>query len=443
MAGVSPSGFQPKTEPELIDELKAVWRGVFGAFVNVEDRSRHGQMIAGYAGPLAEVWKLGESITSFFSNPSGVLLDYLCKLTGTFRKDATSSSVMLTLIGTPTTVVAAGKVASVNGTSSQFALTAPATITAVGAWAQATTYSLGDRRSANGNVYQVVVPGTSDPAGTGPAGTGQAIIDDTVVWRFLGVGTGAIDAPAAATVTGPLQGYAGTITIISTPVSGWNGVINLLDATPGTNAEKDPGLRVRRDQEVAGQGTSPVDAIRAKLLRVTGVTSAVVFENTLDVAVDGVAAHGIECLLEGGDDAEIAATIFGSEAGGIETSGTTSTVVIDSAGNSHTLKHSRPSDVNAWVGYSLLIDPNRYPANGDDQVKEAAVVAGDALVVGFDAFNADFIVAAKTIPGVLNVLSCFVDVVNPPVTTRVVVSPRQRAAVDTSRVLVSTTPGAP
>jgi uncharacterized phage protein gp47/JayE len=443
MPGVTSTGFVPKTITELSDELKALWRSVFGAAVNVADRSRNGQLIQNLAAPLAEVWKLGESITSFFSNPSGVMLDYVSKLTGTTRKAATSSSVVLTLTGTPTTVVASGKIAAVNGTTAQFQTTAPGTIAAVTAWAQGVAVVAGNRRTANGNVYLCQVGGTTAAVGTGPAGTGVNIDDNGVKWDFLGAGTGAIDVAAQATVTGPVQGYSRTISIISTPVSGWNGVINILDATPGTNQETDAELRVRRAQEVSAQGTSPLDALRAQLLKVSSVTTASVFENTLDVAVDGIAAHGIEALVEGGADADIRAAIFASEAGGIETSGTTSGSVVDSAGNSHTIKFSRPTEVDIYVGYVLLVDPSLFPADGLDQVKAAAVAAGDLLQVGRDVFNAVFSAAAMQIAGVLNVTSCFVDTVGPPLLTQVVISPRQRAAFDTSRVSVATTPGSP
>jgi hypothetical protein len=60
---------------------------------------------------------------------------------------------------------------------------------AVSAWAPTTSYAVGDRRSNAGNTYVVRVAGTSAGAG-GPSGTGTSdIIDGTVTWRFLVVGT--------------------------------------------------------------------------------------------------------------------------------------------------------------------------------------------------------------------------------------------------------------
>jgi hypothetical protein len=53
------------------------------------------------------------------------------------------------------------------------------------AWAINTVYALGARRTNNGNIYQVVVAGTSAGAG-GPSGMGDAIVDNTVTWRYVG-----------------------------------------------------------------------------------------------------------------------------------------------------------------------------------------------------------------------------------------------------------------
>lgn len=55
------------------------------------------------------------------------------------------------------------------------------------AWATGTVYTKGQRVTANGNVYQALVNGTSLGSGTGPSGTGQNIVDNTVRWTFLSV----------------------------------------------------------------------------------------------------------------------------------------------------------------------------------------------------------------------------------------------------------------
>lgn len=447
MAGVTTTGFLGETIDDVRSSLNSLWRSVFGPTVNVDPLARHGQMIGGFAGASAEVWKVGESIASFFSNPSGILLDYLSQLTGTVRKGPTSSQVTLTLTGTPASVVALGKVANVNGSTVQFATLAAATIASVTAWATGITISAGDRRTAGGNVYQASIGGVTAGSGAGPTGTGSVIVDNTVTWFFLGAGTGAIDVAAAAVATGPFQGYSGTITIISTPASGWAGVYNVLDAVPGTLAEEDPGLRVRRAQEVAAQGTSPLDDLRAELLKVVGVTFAVVFENTSDFTVDGTLPHTVECLVEGGADADIAQTIFASKAAGVGTSGTSTLNVADSEGTAHAVNWSRVEDVDVWVAATLLESPaNTYPPNGDDQVKDAIVAYGlEDLTPGLSVYSAQVSAAilakdddgVQIIPGILTVTNLLIGTTSTPTDTTITLTVRQRGVFDTSRITVA------
>lgn len=444
MPGVTTSGFLPKTIDDVRTSLNSLWRTVFGPEVNIDPRARHGQMIGGFAGQLAEAWKIGESIAGFFANPSGILLDYLSQLTGTIRKDATKSQITLTLTGAPATVVALGKIANVNGTTGQFATKAAATLASITAWSTGATVTAGQRLRANGNVYQASTGGTTAGSGAGPAGTGAGIIDNTVVWFFLGAGAAAVDVAAEATVAGPLQGYSGTVTIVSTPVSGWSGVYNVLDALPGTVAEMDPGLRVRRAQEVAAQGTSPLDDLRAELLNLTGVTFARVFENTTDASVDGTAAHTVECLVEGGTDAAVAQIIFASKAGGVGTSGNTSQTVADSESISHTVNFSRVEDIDVWVAASLLEDET-YPANGDDQVKDAVVAYGLEITPGVNVYSAQVSAAVldkdddgvQRIPGIATVTSLLLGTTSTPIATSIVLTVRQRAVFDTSRITIA------
>lgn len=454
MAGVSATGFEPATIDEIIADLQASWRQVLGDAVNIADQSRDGQMIAIFAEQLSEAWQAGEAIAQLF-NPNGATgtgLDNLAALTGTTRLPASKSTVTMTLTGTATTVVNTGKIASVAGTTSKFATLAPATIAAVAAWAATTAYVAGDRRRNGGTqrVYQCITAGTSAGSG-GPTTTAADITDGTVHWRFLGLGVAAIDVAAEATVTGPVQGYSGTITAIDTAVAGWAGVINLLDATPGNNVESDPDLRARRSNELGGQGVSALPALRAAILRVQGVTTCTVFENTTDATVDTLTPHSFECLVEGGLDASILQAIFDSKPLGIAPIGTTTGGVTDDAGVSHTMKFSRPTLVNVYVAIALTKDPAAYPTDGDVQCQEAIVNVGDQQRVGRDAIGDQIAswlyprsdVQGVGVAGVLAVTSAKVDTANPPVTSNVTMTYRQKAIYDTSRITIVSTNGTP
>lgn len=447
MAGVDSTGFVQKTITEIIVSIQDGYRLVYGAGVNVASSSRIGQRIALFAGALAEVWELGEAVFNSLDPDAstGLGLDNVLKLNGLTRKPATSSTVVLTLTGVPTTVVAAGKRAQVLGSTSKFTV-GGGTIAAVSAWV-AGPYSVGDRAHRLGNVYQVTTGGVS--AG-GPSGTGGGIVDaGGVVWRFLGVGTGAVDCGGIATVTGPIQGFAFSITVIDTPVSGWNGVINLLDAAVGSDTESDSAARARRELSFAEAASSPLESIRAEVLAVAGVTSCAVFENFTNATVDGIPSKAFECVVEGGVDQDIIDAIGRTRPGGIEAYGTTSGTFNDSAGNAHTIKFSRPVAVNIWVKVTLKYDPKLYV--GDTTVKQKLATLENLKPVGKDVvsssisagvFAGDVANGYEPAPGIFDVSQVLIGTSNPPVaSTTIVVTPRQRAAFDTSRIEVVSSEG--
>lgn len=450
--GVTTTGFVAKTIADVRSALNAGYRSVFGLAVNVDLRSRNGQMIGLFAEQLVEAWQLAEAIVNAL-NPrtaTGLLLDFLCALTGTIRRAAFPSAVRLTLTGTPTTLVLTGKRAQVNGTSTKFQLIADATIAAASDWLATTGYAEHAYARNGGNIYQVTTPGLSAGSG-GPSGTGSSIPDGSVVWTFVGVGTGYVEVDAEATENGRLQGYSRSITIIDTPVAGWSGVSNRLDADPGALLETDGELRRRREQELGAQGSSPLPGIRAAVLGVTDVTTCTVYENNTDNTVGGIPPHSFECIIEGGDDTEIAQALFDSAAGGIPPFGSTVEVITDTEGNDHNIGFSRPELVDAYVEVTATIG-GEYPADGEDQVKQAIVAAGDALLLGRDIVpnligsHVIFHTTAQGvdvgIPGVLNV-TVRVKTSGSYQTDPIEMSVRQRAVYDTSRITVITVAGLP
>jgi hypothetical protein len=126
--------------------------------------------------------------------------------------------------------------------------------------------------------------------------------------------------------------------------------------------------------------------------------------------------------------------------------------VADTAGNSYTIKFSRPSTVNAYVEVTVGELAGSYPADGDDQIKALIVAAGDALILGRDlvpSLIASWIVYQTTaaglvvgIPGVLDA-TVRVHTTGSFQGTPIVLSQRQRAAYDTSRITIIGTSGSP
>lgn len=445
MAGVTSTGFLAKTLTDLQSDLRAAARRVYGNAVNVDPRARVGQLLDLFSDRLSEAWELAEAIAGAFdpNGATGVLLDNLAALTGTTRKAATKSTVSVVFIGTNGTVLSAGRQVGVTGTSTVFQTLAGATITTATAWAATTAYAQGVIRSASGALWYATTGGTS--GSTAPNGAGPTFVDGTVTWMRLGAGSAFAQVACEATETGPLQGFSASITTIVTPVAGLDSVINPLDATPGRNEETDAELRLRRQQEIAGIGSAPLDALWSEVSQVDGVTTCVVFENVTDVTVGTIGPHGVEVLVEGGLDAEIGEAVIAGKAAGIATFGTTTYAGTLSNGVGVEVKFTRPSLVSVWVTVSLVKDPTLYPINGDDLVKQAIVAFGDSMALGRDVVGSALVAAIfAAVPGVLDVSAPLLGLANPPtLPNSLVMTIRQRADFDTSRIVVTSTNGTP
>lgn len=405
--GLTTTGFVPKTFEVLQEEMNAALRAAFGNSINLTNG-----ILAKFRDIVceryAELWELSEGVYSSQDPDKAVdtALEALCALTGTLKKPATSSTVTLTLTGTPATLVTAGSRAATFSTQKKFATDANATIVAVSAWAGATAYVVGDRRhNDSGKVYQCTAAGTSAGSG-GPTGTGTNIVDGvgTLRWNYLGNGTGAVDVAATCIETGAISGFARDISVIDTPVGGWQGVINNLDADEGQDVETNEELRQRREFELAGAGTGTPDAIRAELLQLDDVIAATVFYNNTDATdADGVPAHAVEALVRGGLDQDIYDCLFQNVAAGIKTHGTSTGSSTDSQGTTHTVKFSRPDEEEIYVVIGITKNTKLYPTNGDQLIKEAIVAWGDAQDTGKDAVPSQIAAQAFSVAGVLSV----------------------------------------
>lgn len=443
MAGVTSSGFLAKTISEIREDFRAAFRSVYGAAVNVDSRARVGQFIDLLSDRLSEAWELAEAVSKSFdpATASGVLLDNLSALTGTTRAAAYASKVSVVFIGTAGTVLTAGRQVGVTGTSAIFSSSIGGTIAAAPAWAATTPYAQYAIVQSSGALWFAPAAGTS--GSVAPNGAGPTFVDGTVTWRRLGSGTAFVTLPCEATQTGPLQAFAGAITTIVTPVAGLAAVTNPLDAVPGRNVETDAELRVRRGQEIGGIGSSPLEALRAEVAAVAGVSNAIVFENATDATVGTIGPHGVEVLAEGGVDTEIADAILAGKAAGIATFGTTSLTRNTSNGDPVTVKFSRPTAVNVWVTVTLSKIASVYPLDGDTQVAAAIVAFGDTRALGQDVVSSAIAAAIfAAVPGVLDVSEVKIGTAPAPSSSAtLVMSIRQRSDFDTSRCVVVSTDG--
>lgn len=351
MAGLTINGFQARTLEEILAQIEELERELIDPNLNQEADSVVGQINGIVAAQILQLEELAQEIyaATFPDNAVGVPLSNLSSLTGVTRRPATKGSVIIQIAGTPTTIIPAGTLVSVQGDSaSQYEFTAAWTIITAG---------------ADLVTVEAVVPG---------------------------------DGPNAT---------VGDIGVIDTPVTGFDSFTFATNAERGLNTESDAELRARRELELARPGTGTVPAIEADLAQVEDVSSVTVFENTTESPTDetGLPIHNVEAVVGGGvgsNEQALADQLWASKPAGIGTFGADSRTVTDDAGNQYEIFFSRPISVATQIDIRVQRDVN---AVSDDEIRVAIVEYVQGLRLGEDVTIAGVVNVVMDLAGVLNV----------------------------------------
>jgi uncharacterized phage protein gp47/JayE len=400
--GLSASGFLAKPLSVIQSEIE---QGLIDGLRDSEGNARlnvktgvTSQITGPYASKARELWELAEAVHGAFDrdNASGAALDAVGAMTGSDRIPATKGTVIETV-----TLAAA--------------MTLPA---------------------------GSIVSDVGDP-------TSRWVTLEDVTSTTLGT----YEVECECETAGPIAANAGALTVIETPVSGWTAAANAEDANQGTLEETDPDYRARQEDELAGQGTSPQDAVRADLLALLDeeeITdgSVTVAMNVGDVANgEGLPPHSIEAIVYDGTDGgtaltddQIAQRLWDTVAAGIQTHGTSSGTATDSLGESHTVYFSRPTIVELYVSPTVSVATSRGwdATNGPTSIKAALVAFGRSTFgTGDDVARFRLMSAIFGVAGIVDVTAFTLGITASPVgTTNVVIGRRELAVFDTGRVVV-------
>lgn len=314
----------------IIAEIGAAQRAAIDPNLDTDPDSPLGQLNGILGERERQLWEVTQ-VAFDGMNPDaceGFLLDALCALTGTKRAAATYGTVKVNLnIDANKTINAGTTFANSVDPSIQFTLDADVTSTTAGVYA---------------------------------------------------------DNPATCTALGRVLCNAGTLTIIQTPVAGLNSVTNVRDAIPGQERDTDPELRIRRVNELAAEGASTVDSIRASILRIRNdddsqpVLDCIVIENTSDYpSATGQPAHSVEAILWDGPtmlaaNNALAQAIWDNKAGGILAFGSSFGTAVDAAGRTQIVYFTRANQLNMKLAITLetnAANPSEYA--GDNAIKTA------------------------------------------------------------------------
>ena len=479
--GLTSEGFVRKHLDAIIEDLEDGLRDAFGEEINLESDSIFGKLVGCFGQPLEEIWELAELVYNamYPSTAGGTSLTNSCELVGVDRLAPTRSEVYCALLALVGTTITAGSKVATDPAGDEFQLKADVTPAASAAVEAFTSMAA---PVANGATYTITINGTPfSYVATVPPDTDDTISDELATAINAGAepvtatdltggnvqiegdaGVDGLPTPFSISLsgtlqfdsiaglgefesveTGPVLAYAGTLTSIQTPISGWLEATNPLDADPGTDEELDSALRTRRARSLAIPGAGTVESLLSKLLAVSEVTDGLVIENTTDSTVDSIPPHAFEAVILGGDDDDIAETIWENKPAGIPPYGSESAVVTDSQGLDHTMYWSRPTEILMWVEVEYTkYDEEEFPTDGEDLIAASVLATGNALTIGNDVlpdrFFGPIFIACSGIK-TLNV-KITEDVAGSPgsyQTTPWAISFRELAKFDSGRIVVT------
>lgn len=481
---VTSSGLVVPTLAEIRSNLETSFKTTLGNDIDVSGEGPIGVIIDIMAKAVSDAYLLGQEIYSArnVNEATGTSLDNISAETGVRRIDASATTAYnVVCYGTEGTVIISGKKARQPDTSLTYSVLSDTTITKAAArdvllapndTTTAITYTVtidtvacdyivqpGD---AEGDIVDGLVSSitSADPNdfitnGGTVSNVGDELkitFEDTdfnISWNsYLDL----VELGSAATFvcdeTGVNSLSANSLTVIATPVTGWDSVNNPDAGITGSAAESDSALRIRRSSAI-GVGSATEEAIRQRVLNdVDNVTACSVTSNrTTSTDGDGRPPKSFETVVSGGTDADVALVIWNNMPAGIVSYGTTTETITDSEGNSQDISFSRPTTTYLHVKVQRdYYSEEDYPADGDAAIKQAIVDwATTEFDLGTDVIYKRISSPVYTVSGIGDI-EIFVDVTASPGDTpsyaqaNIAVPSTEIVAADITRITVEDIP---
>lgn len=336
---VDATGIHYPDYPTVLEFLKGEYRTIYGADTYLDADSQDGQWVAILALAMFDCMQVAGAVYNSFS-PLTAQTDALSrnvKINGIARRVATYSTVDLRCVGQPGTHVVDGRAEDTLGRK----------------WH---------------------LPEFTIPVGGEVTVTAQS------------VDLGAIGAPA------------NSINKIATPTYGWQSVNNPSAAVEGSPVETDGELRIRQGQSVAIPAQSVLDSIVGSVASLAGVLRYRGYENDSDVTdANGLPAHSISLVVEGGTAQEIGDTIAIKKTPGTKTYGTTAVTTVDKFGMENVINFYRPTVATISVEVTATAMTG-YTSSYAELIKVAVAESINSLMIGDDVLITKLYVPAN-LPG--------------------------------------------
>lgn len=301
------NGLVTQSLDEIIAELTSIWQSIYGSDINIEQNSPDGQLINILAQQKKDILDL---FTTFYNNLDpdrviGIPQQILYKLNGLVIKAYTYSYVYV----------------DVNVSS-------PVNL-----------QGLDDNiDSADGTGYTV-----SDTAGN------RWILANS---QSLQPGTYSLNFRAAD--LGAIESLPNTINVMETVVTGVASVNNpATNYITGNKGESSSEFRTRRNKSMAVPSQGFDESLESQLYNLDTVTQAKVYNNRTNAEVNGIPAHTVWTIVEGGQPDEIGRTIYNNIPPGIPMKGSQSVVISKVNGDIETVYYDIPTPVQIYIQMTI------------------------------------------------------------------------------------------
>lgn len=239
----------------------------------------------------------------------------------------------------------------------------------------------------------------------------DAVIQTTNGIQLTNIEAGTIPASGSlvlnfqATQTGPIAVGAGTATIIVTQIPGWDSVTNAAAGIVGRNEESQREFATRIAKSVAINSQGSVNAIYAALANLPGVVAVVVLENDTDDAVEkegvNITAHSICISIYGGNNDDIAETIYNKKDMGCGTVGNTQISYTNSRGTEFNYNILIPTPTSIGIKVTINNTAN-LPSNIQALVQQAVLDNFNGVDGSTPVAMAQTLYATRFVPAILD-----------------------------------------
>lgn len=331
------NGLTIETLPQIITNLNTGLQNIYGADINLDQNSPDGQLVNIFAQAIFDQLELLIEINNGF-NPDraiGIQLDERVSINNVARAGGTYTIVPID-ITVSTTVNLQGLDANFNNING-------------------TGYTVQDNA---GNQY-ILIDSATLTAGT-----------TTKSFRAQQIGLVEVTVDTITTQTTIVLGVV-SVNNSSAPLS------------IGQNQETDAQLRLRRQQSVSINSSGYLNGLLGVVLGLQGVSNAALYENTTNISdVNGIPAHGIWLIVEGGANTDIANSLYIKKSYGAPMKGGVTVNITTASGAIFPAKFDRPAPEDLWISFEIqtTVEP---PSFDEVSIKQYIV---DNLIYGIGQF---------------------------------------------------------